>query len=177
MIGHLITDAEVQALVIIPVKIVGDAGLGVGHLGKNRPLAPFEHLGFEPGPQAFGLGIIVAVAAAALRAQGPVLAEQGTVDIATVLPALPGTTPVGVDDQARGGRLAEKSPLQGGGHQFFGHTCAHAPADHVLGAHILKGTEVGPTGYDPVAVGLGGLGLVEQRPAIALACFSTRGPV
>ena len=109
--GCLIVDAGVQALVIIVVKIVGDAGLRVGQVGKNRPLAEFEHLGFEPGPQALGLRIIVAIAAAALRTHGPVPAEQGAVSIAAILAALPGTTPVGVDDQARGRRLGEKSPL------------------------------------------------------------------
>ena len=98
VIGCLIANAGVQALVIVVVKIVGDAGLGVGQVGKNRPLAQLEHLGFESGPEALGLRIIVAVAASALRAQRPVPAEQGAVRIAAVLPALPGTTPVGVDE-------------------------------------------------------------------------------
>ena len=96
MIGCLIVNAGVQALVIVIVKIVGDAGLGVGQVGKNRLLAQFEHLRFEPGPAALGLRIIVTVAAAALRAQGLVFVEQLPVGLAAVLPALPGTTLVGV---------------------------------------------------------------------------------
>ena len=90
MIGFLIANAGVQALVIVVVKIVGDAGLGVGHIGKNRPLAQFEHLGFDPGPEAIGLRIIVAVAASVLRAQGLVFVEQLPVGLAPVLPAAVG---------------------------------------------------------------------------------------
>ena len=97
-IRKLITDAGVQSLVIVVIKIVGDAGLGVGQVGKNGSLAPFKDFRFEARPQAFGLGVIVAVAAAALRAQGIVLMEQGAVGVAAVLPALPGTTPVRVDE-------------------------------------------------------------------------------
>ena len=96
VIGRLIADAGVQAFVIVVVKIIGDAGLRVGQVGKNGPLAPFEHLRFEPGPEALGLRIIVTVAAAALRAQGLVVVEQLAVGLAAVLPALPGTTAVGV---------------------------------------------------------------------------------
>jgi hypothetical protein len=47
IIRCLIADTGVQALVIIVVKIVGHAGLGVGQIGKNGPLADFEHLRFE----------------------------------------------------------------------------------------------------------------------------------
>ena len=83
---------------MVIVKIIGDAGLRVGQVGKNGPLAPFEHLRFEPGPEALGLGIIVTVAAAALRAQGLVVVEQLAVGLAAVLPALPGTTAVGVHE-------------------------------------------------------------------------------
>ena len=39
LIRGLIADAEVQVLVIAIVRIVGNAGLGVGQVGKNRPLA------------------------------------------------------------------------------------------------------------------------------------------
>ena len=56
IIRSLIADAGVQSFVIIVVKIVGEAGLRVGLGGKNGPLAEFEHLRFEAGPQAFGLG-------------------------------------------------------------------------------------------------------------------------
>ena len=95
VIGRLIADAGVQAFVIVVVKIIGDAGLRVGQVGKNGPLAPFEHLRFEPGPEALGLGIIVTVAlpgttAAALRAQGLVVVEQLAVGLAAVLPAAVG---------------------------------------------------------------------------------------
>ena len=37
------------------------------------------------------------------------LVQQGAVGVAAVLAALPGTTPVGVDDEAWGGRLSEKA--------------------------------------------------------------------
>ena len=103
VIGRLIADAGVQAFVIVVVKIIGDAGLRVGQVGKNGLLAPFEHLRFEPGPEALGLGIIVTVAlpgttVAALRVQGLVVVEQLAVGLAAVLPALPGTTAVGVHE-------------------------------------------------------------------------------
>ena len=57
-IRHLVANTGVQAVVIIVVKIVGDAGLRIGQVGKNGPLADFEHLRFEPRPEAFGLGRI-----------------------------------------------------------------------------------------------------------------------
>ena len=52
MIGCLIVNARVQPLVVIVIKIVGDAGLGVDQVGKNGPLADFEHFGFEARPAA-----------------------------------------------------------------------------------------------------------------------------
>ena len=58
----------------------------------------------------FSLGIVVALAAAALRTHGPVLVLEGAVGVAAVLAA-----PVGVDDKAWGGRLGKKGPLQGRG--------------------------------------------------------------
>ena len=39
LIRLLIADAGVAALVIVIVKIVGDAGLGIGQVGKNGPVA------------------------------------------------------------------------------------------------------------------------------------------
>jgi len=47
MIGCLLVDAEVRALVIVVVKIVGNAGLSINQVGQNRLLAVFEHLRFE----------------------------------------------------------------------------------------------------------------------------------
>ena len=61
---------------IVVVKIVGDASLRVGQVGKHGPHVEFEHLRFEAGPEAFSLGIIVAPAAAALRMHGPVLMQR-----------------------------------------------------------------------------------------------------
>ena len=55
VIRRLVANTGVQAVVIVVVKIVGDAGLRVGQIGKNRPLAGFEHLGFEPRPETFRL--------------------------------------------------------------------------------------------------------------------------
>ena len=103
-IRYLVTNAGVQMVVIIVVKIVGDAGLRVGQVGKNRPLADLEYLGFKPGPDTFRLHIAVAVAlpgttASALRAQGFVIMQQLTVGVAAVLAAPPGTTAVGVDSK------------------------------------------------------------------------------
>ena len=104
-IRYLVANTGVQAVVIIVVKIVGDAGLRVGQIGKNRPLAQFEHLGFEPEPETFRLLIVVAVAlpgttASALRAQGPVAMQQLPAGVTAVLATLPSTTAVGVDDKA-----------------------------------------------------------------------------
>jgi len=65
LIGRMVVDARVQTLVITVIKIVGGAGLGLGQVGKNGPL---EDLRFEARPQALGLRIVLAVAAAALRA-------------------------------------------------------------------------------------------------------------
>ena len=53
---RLVANTGVQAVVMVVVKIVGDAGLRVGQVGKNGLLAEFEHLGFEAGPETFGLG-------------------------------------------------------------------------------------------------------------------------
>jgi len=55
-IRRLVANAGVQAVVIVVVKIVGDAGLRVGQVDKNGPLMEFGHLRFEAGPEAFGLG-------------------------------------------------------------------------------------------------------------------------
>ena len=111
----LVANTGVQSVVIVIVKIIGDAGLRVGQVGKNGPLAEFEHFGFEAGPEAFGLGVVVALAAAALRTHGPVPVQERAVGVAAVLAALPGTTPVGVDDKVRGRWLGKKGPLQGRG--------------------------------------------------------------
>ena len=138
-IRRLIVDAGVQPVVVVVVKIVGDTGLGIGQVGENGLLAEFEHLRFQAGSEAFRLGIVVAVAAPTLRAHALVVVEQLPVGVAAVLAALPGTTAVGVDDKAWGGRLGEKGPLQGRGDQFFRHRGPHVPAHHVLGAHVLKG--------------------------------------
>ena len=56
VIGCLVVDAGMQALVIVVVKIVGHAALRVGQISKNGPLADFEDLRFEARPEAFGLG-------------------------------------------------------------------------------------------------------------------------
>ena len=55
-IRRLIANTSVQAVVIVVVKIVGDADLRVGQDGKHGSLAESEHLGFESGPAAFRLG-------------------------------------------------------------------------------------------------------------------------
>ena len=55
-IRRLVANAGVQTVVIVVVKIVGEAGLRVGQVGKHGPLAEFEHLGFDSGPENFRLG-------------------------------------------------------------------------------------------------------------------------
>ena len=47
LIRLLIADAGVALLVITIVKMVGHAGLGIGQVGKNGPVAGFELLGFR----------------------------------------------------------------------------------------------------------------------------------
>ena len=66
----LTANAGVAKLVIVVVKIVCHAGLRVSQVGENGPVAGFEFLGFEAGPQAFGSGIVVALAASAVRELG-----------------------------------------------------------------------------------------------------------
>ena len=133
VIWGLIINAGVQSVVIVVVKKLGDAGLRIGQVGKNGPLAEFEHLCFAARPQAFVLCVVVVLAAAALRAQGPVLAEPGAVDVAAVLAAA-----IGIHDQARGGGLGKQVPLQNRGDECFGHGGPHVPADHLPGALLLK---------------------------------------
>ena len=111
VIGSLIVDTGMQPLVIVIVKIIGDAALLIRQVGKKGPLADFKDLRFEAGPEAFGLGVIIAVAAAALRAQGLVTVQQLPIGVAAVLPTLPGTTPVGMHKQTCSGRLGPKRPL------------------------------------------------------------------
>ena len=42
------------------------------------------------------------------------------------------------------------------------------PADHLLAGHVLKGAQIGPTGYDPVAVGQGQIGDVADSDSVRL---------
>lgn len=105
-VRRLVVNTGMQALVVIIIKIVGDADLGVSQVGKHGSFAQFKHLRFEAGPQAFGWGITVAVAAAALRAYRPVVVARGPVGIAAVLAAA-----VGVDQRTRRERLGPKSAL------------------------------------------------------------------
>ena len=78
---------------IVVVKIIGDADLRVGQVGKNGSLAEFKYLRFEPRPAAFGLRVVIAVAVPTLRAHRPVLVQEGAIGVATILP-----TAVGVDE-------------------------------------------------------------------------------
>ena len=92
---------------IIIIKLRGDAGLGIRSIRKDGPVAGFEYLGFEAGPQTFRLRVVVAFAlpgttAPAVRELGFGPVQQGFVDVARVLAPLPGTTPVGVHNQTRG---------------------------------------------------------------------------
>ena len=111
VIGRLVVDAGVQPLVIVVIRIVGDAALRIRQVGKKGPLADFKDFRFGARPQAFGLRVIIAVAAAALLAQGLVAVQQLPIRVAAVLPTLPGTTPVGMHEQAWSGQLGPKRPL------------------------------------------------------------------
>ena len=46
-IRRLVANTGVQAVVIVVVKIVGNAGLRIGQVGKNGPLVKFDYLRFE----------------------------------------------------------------------------------------------------------------------------------
>ena len=116
VIGSLVVDTGMQPLVIVVVKIIGDAALRIRQVGKKGSLTNFQDLRFEARPQAFGLRIIIAVAlpgttAAALRAYGSVVVQQLPIRVAAVLPTLPGTTPVGMHEQAWSRRLGPKRSL------------------------------------------------------------------
>ena len=149
LIRLLVANTGVATVMIIVINIRDDADLGIRYIGKDGPVADFEHLGFEAGPQTFGLGVIVAFAlpgttAPAVRELGVGPVQQGFVGVAHVL-----ATPVGVHNQTRGGPLGQQRSLQGIGDQGFGHVGPHLPAlpgttHHVLGAHVLKGAQVGP---------------------------------
>ena len=110
-IRHLVANTGVQSVIIEVVETASDADLRVGQVSKNWPLAQFEHLGFEAVSAAFGLGrtlqgVIVALAAAALRAHGPVPVQQDAVGVAAVL-----FTVVGVDDKLGRGGPVQQHPL------------------------------------------------------------------
>ena len=100
VIRCLVADAGVPPVVIIVVKIKGLTGLCVGQVRENGPLAALQFFGFDARPAAFGLRIILALAAAALRTHCLVAVEQGPVGVAAVLAA-----PVGMHDEPGRGRL------------------------------------------------------------------------
>jgi hypothetical protein len=56
LIKILVANAGVATVMIVVIKILGDAGLGIRQIGKDGPVAGFERLSFEAGPAAFGLG-------------------------------------------------------------------------------------------------------------------------
>ena len=86
VIGSLVVDTGMQPLVIVIVKIVGHAALRIRQVGKKGSLTDFKHLRFEARSQAFGLRIVIAVAAAALPAYGSVVVQQLPIRVAAVLP-------------------------------------------------------------------------------------------
>lgn len=106
VIRGLVADAGVQPVVIVVVKLLGDAGLGVGQVRKNGPLADLQDLRFEARPQALGLRIIITVAAPALRAHRLVVVQQLPLRVAAVLPVA-----VRVDEQSRRRRLRPERSL------------------------------------------------------------------
>ena len=135
----LVSEGRVPTLVIIVVEISRHALLRVGQVAEHGPLAWSQLLGLEPRPQALSLRVVQAFVAAALRALATVLVEQGAVGGSAVLPA-----PVGVDEQARRGRLRLKSALQSASNQLFGNGGHDVLAHHLLADHILVRAQVGP---------------------------------
>ena len=78
---------------------------------------------------------------------GPVPVQEGVVGVGAILPALPGTTPVGVDEEAWDRRLDKKGSLQGRGDQFCRHRGPRVPAlpgttHDELGAPDLEGAQI-----------------------------------
>ena len=47
LIRLLLTNTRVAKLVVVIVKIVGDAGLRIGKVSENGPVLSSEYLGFE----------------------------------------------------------------------------------------------------------------------------------
>ena len=86
LIRLLVANTGVATVMIIVINIRGDADLGIRYIGKDGPVAGFEHLGFEAGPEAFGLGVVVAFAPPAVRGLGFGPVQQGFVGVAHVLP-------------------------------------------------------------------------------------------
>jgi len=50
LIRLMIANTGVAPVVVVVVKIGRDAGLGIGQVSKDGPVARFEFLGFEAGP-------------------------------------------------------------------------------------------------------------------------------
>lgn len=75
------SEAGLQALVMVIVKISSGAGLGTGYVGKGGPRAVFQRFGFKAGPVASGPGVVVALAATALHAQRLGLVQQDAVSV------------------------------------------------------------------------------------------------
>ena len=55
LIKLMVADARVATFVVIMVKIVSDAGLGISQVLRNGPVPGFEFLRFKARPQAFNL--------------------------------------------------------------------------------------------------------------------------
>lgn len=55
-VWSLVANAGAQASMLVLVKIVGCAGLGIGQVGENGSFVGFELFGFEAEPTVFGLG-------------------------------------------------------------------------------------------------------------------------
>ena len=71
VIGLLMANTGVASAVVVVVKIVGDAGLGIGQVGEHGSVAVFYFLDFGAGLPAFGLGVVVVLAAPAAKQLGP----------------------------------------------------------------------------------------------------------
>ena len=117
----MIANIAVSALVVTAVKIGRDIVLGIGQVIENGPVVGLECPGFEMGPQALGLRVVIVLAASAVRELGlgrtwHGISQQSFVSVTFALhPA------VGVDKQGRGRPLGYQRPLQGAGDQDFVH--------------------------------------------------------
>ena len=118
----------------VGVKVVSDFHAGFFETGKGPALG--QQFGFERTPAGFGLRVVVGVARPAEAGQPARLGDAGAAGGAGVLAALPGTTPVGVDKEARCGLPQGQRLFEGQEHGFGGHLRGQVPVHDPAGAGV-----------------------------------------